>query len=95
MSNILYFPTKIGSDYFKVTSSSKPSFCKQVVNRAREIRDERLSKDAWQVGDTFTSNDGVKIHVMDARWEQGKRQLLYCSHGMKVWAGEELFRRVN
>lgn len=42
MSNILYFPTKLGSDYFKVTSSSKPSFCKQVIQRAREIRDERI-----------------------------------------------------
>lgn len=41
MSNVINFPTKIGSDYFKVTSSSKPSFSKQVIERAREIRDER------------------------------------------------------
>lgn len=42
MSNILYFPIKLGSDYFRVTSSSKPSFCKQIIQRAREIRDERF-----------------------------------------------------
>lgn len=90
INNVAY-PDKFHSH---VTSSSKPSFCKQVIQRAREIRDERLSN-AWNVGDSFTSNDGVKIHIMDARWEQGKRQLLYCAHGVKVWAGEELFRRVN
>lgn len=67
-----------------ITSASKPDHA---------IRD--ITNDSWRVGESFTTNDGVRVHVMEARWEYGVRQLLYCAHGTKVWASENLFRRAE
>ena len=47
----------------------------------------------FQVGDTFTSQDGVKVHVMGERYTAKGRELLYCAHGVKMWDRETRFWR--
>ncbi len=47
----------------------------------------------FQVGDSPTSEDGVKFHIMDSRWEKGNLEFLYCAHGIRTWASANAFRR--
>lgn len=48
----------------------------------------------FKVGDTFTSGDGVRVHVVEERMTENGRQFLYCAHGTKMWAADDKFRRI-
>ncbi|MDE2233867.1 MAG: hypothetical protein KGJ90_07240 [Patescibacteria group bacterium] len=53
-----------------------------------------VRSDCFKVGESFTSGDGVRVHVIDERITEQGRQLLYSAHGTKIWASEEKFKRV-
>ena len=52
-----------------------------------------LRSDLFAVGDSFTSADGVRVHVMAEREVDNGKQYLYTSHGVSVWASDTAFRR--
>jgi hypothetical protein len=54
MSNIIQFPSKICSDYFKVTSYSKPSHSYQEQNIPASKKREILLSLGWSVYDGET-----------------------------------------
>lgn len=59
------------------------------------INGQPIIPQPFTVGDSFNSNDGVRVHVMDSRWNGDKLEYLYSAHGVKVWAAAEKFGRVS
>lgn len=49
----------------------------------------------FNIGDSFTTEDGVRVHVMGARETDKGRQLLYSGGGTRIWAAETAFVRVQ
>jgi hypothetical protein len=78
MTNIIPFPTT------RTTTASRR--CAQVIQRHKE--------NTFRVGESFTSADGVRVHVMDERFRDGIRELLLQGGGARMWAAESRFMRV-
>lgn len=47
----------------------------------------------FNVGDSFTTEDGVRVHVMDERQTDRGRQLLLKAMGTAIWAADTAFVR--
>lgn len=52
-----------------------------------------VRSDCFKVGDSFTSEDGIRVHVMAERQTDCGRQFLYKGAGTAVWASDTAFRR--
>lgn len=85
MTNIIPF----NSDLRKPLRSDEFTV-ENVFNRAHET-----SKKYFRVGDTFTTEDGLKVHIMAERDTDKGRQFLYSSHGMRVWESDDKFVRAG
>ena len=52
-----------------------------------------LRSDCFAVGDSFTTEDGVRVHVAAERQTEYGRQFLYMGGGIATWAADTAFRR--
>jgi hypothetical protein len=49
----------------------------------------------FSVGDTFTTQDGIRVHVLQERQTEDGRQFLYAGGGLRVWAADTRFVRAS
>ncbi len=66
-----------------------------IINGQPIIPKPEIPNDLFTLGDSFTSNDGVRVHIMDSRWNKDRLEYLYSAHGVKVWAAADRFGRVS